>query len=80
MIQNRYGSSVLEFPSELEIGPWYEAVCALWDSPTLYGSMADRARAIAAERYSEALSRRTHVDYFTSIKPDSFLGKYVNST
>jgi glycosyltransferase involved in cell wall biosynthesis len=56
-------------PSELEIEPWYEAVCALWDDAALYRSMAARARAIADERYGEALSRKKHIDYFTSLKP-----------
>jgi glycosyltransferase involved in cell wall biosynthesis len=59
-----------ELPSEIEIEPWYEAVCALWDDPALYGSMAARARAIADQRYSEAFSRMKHVDYFTSLQPD----------
>ena len=59
-----------KLPSEVEIETWYEAVCALWDDPALYGSMAARARAIADERYSEALSRRKHVDYFASLTPD----------
>jgi glycosyltransferase involved in cell wall biosynthesis len=56
-------------PSELEIEPWYEAICALWDDAALYRSMTSRARAIADERYGEALSRRKHIDYFTSLKP-----------
>jgi hypothetical protein len=56
-------------PSELEIEPWYEAICALWDDAALYRSMASRARAIADERYGEALSRRKHIEYFTSLKP-----------
>jgi glycosyltransferase involved in cell wall biosynthesis len=58
-----------ELPSEQEIEPWYDAVCALWDDPMLYDSVAARARRSAEERYSEAVSRRTHVDYFTSLKP-----------
>ena len=56
-------------PTEPEIEPWYEAVCALWDDATLYESIATRAREIAAGRYSEGVSRRLHVDYFTSLKP-----------
>ena len=56
-------------PSEHEIEPWYEAVCALWDDPILYRSVAARARHIAEERYSEVVSRKQHVDYFTSLKP-----------
>ena len=59
-----------ELPSEIEIEPWYEAVCALWDDPALYGSMSARARAIADQRNSEAFSRMKHVDYFTSLRPD----------
>jgi hypothetical protein len=56
-------------PGEAEIEPWYAAVCALWDDSALYERIAARAREIAVERYSEAVSRRKHVDYFTSIAP-----------
>ena len=56
-------------PSEQEVEPWYDAVCRLSDDPDLYRSVAARARAIADERYSEAVSRRKHVDYFTSLAP-----------
>lgn len=56
-------------PTEQEVEPWFAAVCALWDEPVLYRSVADRAHQIAHERYSEAVSRRKHVDYFTSLKP-----------
>jgi glycosyltransferase involved in cell wall biosynthesis len=55
-------------PSEQEIEPWYNAVCALWDDPVLYQSVATRARRIAEDRYSESVSRMKHVDYFTSLK------------
>jgi hypothetical protein len=33
--------------------------------------MAIRARQIAEERYSEEVSRKRHVDYFTSLRPES---------
>jgi glycosyltransferase involved in cell wall biosynthesis len=56
-------------PSESEVQPWFDAVCALWDDPPLYRSMADRARQIADARYSEATSRAKHLDYFTSLMP-----------
>jgi glycosyltransferase involved in cell wall biosynthesis len=56
-------------PSEQEIEPWYNAVCALWDDPVLYQAMATRARRMAEERYSEDVSRRQHVEYFTSLRP-----------
>jgi hypothetical protein len=56
-------------PTEQEVEAWYDAVCRLWDAPALYASVAARARQIAEERYSEAVSRRRHVDYFTSLKP-----------
>jgi glycosyltransferase involved in cell wall biosynthesis len=55
-------------PSEAEVQPWYEAVCALWDDGALYHSIAARAREIAEERYSEAVSRKKHLDYFTSLR------------
>jgi glycosyltransferase involved in cell wall biosynthesis len=56
-----------ELPPEVEVEPWYRAVCALWDDAGLYEAIAARARAIADERYSEAVSRRRHVDYFTTL-------------
>jgi glycosyltransferase involved in cell wall biosynthesis len=56
-------------PSEQEVEPWYTAVCALWDDPGRYHAMSSRAREIAHERYSELVSRRRHVDYFTSLVP-----------
>ncbi len=56
-------------PSERDVQPWYDAVCALWDDLVLYDSVAARARELAGERYSEAVSRRKHVDYFESLKP-----------
>jgi hypothetical protein len=54
-------------PSEAEVEPWYQAVCALWDDAALYHSVAIRARELADERYSEVVSRQKHVDYFTSL-------------
>jgi hypothetical protein len=56
-------------PDEREVEPWYAAVCTLWDDAALYLAMATRARHIAEERYSETVSRKKHVDYFTSLKP-----------
>jgi len=56
-------------PTEGETAPWYDAVCALWDDSGLYRAVAERARAIAEERYSESVSRQKHVDYFTSLRP-----------
>jgi hypothetical protein len=61
-------SQTTKVPSASEIEPWYDAVCQLWDAPALYQAIALRARQIAEERYSEAVSRKTHVDYFTSLK------------
>ncbi|MGH9408580.1 MAG: glycosyltransferase, partial [Vicinamibacterales bacterium] len=58
-------------PTEHEIEPWYEAVCALWDDAALYQAIAARARALAEERYSEAVSRAKHVAYFTSLAPNA---------
>jgi glycosyltransferase involved in cell wall biosynthesis len=56
-------------PSEQEIEPWFEAVCALWDDAGRYDALAARAKALAQTRYSESVSRRRHVDYFTSLNP-----------
>jgi glycosyltransferase involved in cell wall biosynthesis len=55
-------------PTDAEIELWYRAICELWDNPAAYASIAARARQIAEERYSEAVSRRRHVDYFTSLR------------
>jgi hypothetical protein len=54
--------------SEEEVEPRFDAVCALWDDAVLYQSVVARARQIAEERYSEAVSRRSDVDYVTSPK------------
>jgi len=62
-------SKTTTLPSEEEVMPWFDAICALWDDPALYRSMADRSFQIARERYSEDVSRKKHVDYFTSLKP-----------
>jgi glycosyltransferase involved in cell wall biosynthesis len=56
-----------DVPPASDVEPWFEAVCALWDDAALYRSIAERAKQIAEERYSEAVSRRRHVDYFTSL-------------
>jgi hypothetical protein len=58
-------------PTEQDVQPWFDAVCALWDDPRLYAELARRAREIAEARYSEQVSRRRHVEYFTSLKPRS---------
>jgi hypothetical protein len=55
-------------PDRAETRQWYDAVCTLWDNPVLYRSVAARAHQIAEERYSERVSRKKHVDYFTSLK------------
>jgi glycosyltransferase involved in cell wall biosynthesis len=55
-------------PSEEEARSWFDAVCALWDDADLYARMSARARELAADRYSEAVSRARHVDYLTSRK------------
>jgi len=60
--------STTALPSEQEVEPWFDAVCALWDSPAHYEAIAAQARRIAADRYSEQSSRRKHVDYFSSLK------------
>jgi glycosyltransferase involved in cell wall biosynthesis len=39
------------------------------EQEVVYRSVATRGRQIAEERYSENVSRRRHVDYFTSLKP-----------
>ena len=56
-------------PSEEEVEPWYDAVCALWDDAALYKAVSTQAREIAEARYSERHSRKLHVDYFTSLRP-----------
>ena len=54
-------------PSEQDVEPWYDAVCTLWDDVALYAAVAGRGQSIAAARYSEAVSRQRHVEYFTSL-------------
>ena len=61
----------LRLPSEAEVEPWFDAVCVLWDDAAQYRLVAERAERTARERYSEAVSRQRHVDYFTSLKPGS---------
>jgi hypothetical protein len=56
-----------DLPTAAEIEPWYDAVCELWDDAALYRKIADRAREIAEARYSEAVSRKLHVEYFTAL-------------
>jgi glycosyltransferase involved in cell wall biosynthesis len=56
-------------PSEREVQSWFDAVCALWDDAALYQAVSGRARQIAEQRYSEPISRRKHVEYFTSLRP-----------
>jgi hypothetical protein len=56
-------------PSEQDVEPWFDAVCALWDDPALYRAVSARAYEIAEQRYSEAVSRRKHVEYFTALSP-----------
>jgi glycosyltransferase involved in cell wall biosynthesis len=56
-------------PDEGEVMPWFEAVCQLWDESAHYQAVSDRARRIAEDRYSEAVSRMRHVEYFEALKP-----------
>jgi glycosyltransferase involved in cell wall biosynthesis len=62
-------AATTKLPTEAEVEPWYTAVCALWDTPSLYEAVARRAGQLAHERYAEPVSRRKHVDYFASLKP-----------
>jgi Glycosyl transferases group 1 len=56
-------------PTEDDVRPWYEAVCALWDDADLYRRFAAQARAIGTKRYDEAAARTRYVSYLTSLKP-----------
>lgn len=58
-----------KIPGEREVEHWYDAVCGLWDDAELYERVAARGREMAARRYSEAVSREQHVNYFTSREP-----------
>jgi glycosyltransferase involved in cell wall biosynthesis len=62
-------AETVSLPTEEEVEPWYRAVCALWDDPRLYDRLGARGRRIAEERYSEAVSSKRHVDYFTALRP-----------
>jgi glycosyltransferase involved in cell wall biosynthesis len=61
----------IRVPSADDLRHWFDAVCELWDDPAFYTAVAARARAIALERYSEDVLRRRHVEYLTSLRPDS---------
>ena len=61
--------TVNRLPSAAEVERWFNVVCALWDDKDLYVSVATRARELATQRYSEAVSRERHLEYFTSLKP-----------
>jgi glycosyltransferase involved in cell wall biosynthesis len=58
-----------QLPTEREVQPWFDAIASLWDDAAHYAAMAARGREIAGARYSEAVSRRKHLDYFTSLDP-----------
>lgn len=68
-VPGRMTPKPLRLPSEQKVEPWYEAVCELWDDPALYDAAATRGRQTAQEGYSEEVSRKRDVDYFTSLKP-----------
>ena len=59
-------SKTTRLPSEQEIEPWYEAVCALWDDAALYQSVAsesasNRRRALQRRRVAQAACGLLHV-------------------
>jgi glycosyltransferase involved in cell wall biosynthesis len=62
-------SDPARLPDEDDVRPWFDALCALWDDQREYDALAARAQQIAHERYRESVSRRKHLDYFTSLKP-----------
>jgi glycosyltransferase involved in cell wall biosynthesis len=62
-------ATTTKLPSEREVEPWFDAICALWDDPAHYRAVAAVAQRIALERYSETVSRKKHLDYFTSLTP-----------
>jgi glycosyltransferase involved in cell wall biosynthesis len=56
-----------ELPSVVEIEPWFDAVCELWDDVARYRDASDCARATAARLYSEPVLRQRYLDYFSSL-------------
>jgi glycosyltransferase involved in cell wall biosynthesis len=54
-------------PDEADVEPWFTAVCELWDDAVRYAAFSERGKRIALDRYSEAISRRLHVEYFTRL-------------
>jgi glycosyltransferase involved in cell wall biosynthesis len=58
-----------ELPTEDEVRPWFDAVCALWDDPDRYQAASRRARAEAEARFSEGVMRRRYREYFESLGP-----------
>jgi hypothetical protein len=59
----------VRLPAEVDVQPWFDAVCALWDDHALYDDVAACARRIAEERYSEHVLRERHVRYLTALRP-----------
>jgi glycosyltransferase involved in cell wall biosynthesis len=57
-----------DLPTEAEVQPWFEAVCALWDDEAHYRDASARARAEADARYAEPVMRRRYLEYFESVE------------
>jgi glycosyltransferase involved in cell wall biosynthesis len=57
-----------ELPTVAETGPWFDAICELWDDPDAYRRASEVARQEADRRFGEAVMRPRYLDYFASIE------------
>ena len=53
-------------PREAEMEAWFDAVCRLWDDASAYDRVAAIAGRLARERYSEAILKAAHLEFFTA--------------
>lgn len=56
-----------ELPSEGEVAPWFDTICALWDDSDRYKGASEKARSAANERYAEDVMRRRYCQYFETL-------------
>jgi glycosyltransferase involved in cell wall biosynthesis len=55
-------------PSVVEMQPWFDAVCELWDDTAAYDHASKHARMVARRWYSEDVMRQRYLAYFASLK------------
>jgi glycosyltransferase involved in cell wall biosynthesis len=62
---------VQQLPTVVEVQPWVDAICELWDDAAAYRSASEIARRVASQSYSEAVMRRRYLEYFAAIADGS---------